>query len=154
MPEDRVHIEEALRSTMIAAWDDFSTVAFPRAIRVEYQCEPGLRVDDLTIWLVREGGYQERVCDYRTGHTTRFQAEWRCWAKVHSSKLFGALDFIMRHQERFFLTPDGSRNGVLVIFPPTQPERAAADVWLAEINSSGPLAPAIRSRAAVSMRAS
>jgi hypothetical protein len=156
MPDDRVEtipIEEALRSAMIAAWDDLSILTPLRAIRVEYQCEPGIYIDNVTIWLVREGGYQERVCDYRTGHFSQSRAGWRCWAKIHSAKLLGALDIILRHQDCFLLAPDASRNGLLIVFPPTERERAAAAVWLTEANTNVPPPPRMRARAAASIGA-
>jgi hypothetical protein len=156
MPKDRVEtipIEKALRSAMIATWDELSIVTPPRAIRVEYQCEPGVCIDNVTIWLVREGGYQERVCDYRTGHFSQSRAEWRCWAKIRSAKLVGALDSILRHQEHFLLALDARPNGLLVVFPPTERERSAAAVWLAEANNNNsvPQSLRVRARAATSI---
>jgi hypothetical protein len=133
-------IEDALRSAMVQAWDDFATVAIPRVIRVEYLGEPGVPVDQLTVWLVSAGGYQERICDYRAGLPSDGQG-WRCWTRLHSTKLVGALDFIMRHQERFRRIADANPHGLIVVFPPTEEQRAEATAWAAEIGIIGwPLA--------------
>jgi hypothetical protein len=140
-----VPIEDVLRSAMILAWDEFSAITAPRAIRVEYLCEPGVRLDELTIWVLSAGGYQERFCDYQTGHVSGRPKEWRCWAKAHSAQLFSALDFIMRHQERFYFAPDAIAHGLIVVFPPPDQERAEAKLWLAAASGANP-PPVVRAR--------
>ena len=144
---ETLQIDDALRSAMIQAWDDFMPVAVPRAIRVEYVGESGIPVDQLTVWLVSAGGYQERICDYRAGFSSD-RREWRCWTRLHSAKLVGALDFIMRNQERFLRVTGASPHGLVVVFPPTEEQRAEATAWAAEIGIFGWPLTTPRARAA------
>lgn len=152
MPEiatsETLSIDDVLRSTMIHAWDDFSAAAAPHAIRVEYLGQPGVPFDELTIWLVSAGGYQERICDYRIGPSLHHSIEWRCWTRIHSARLVGALDFIMRHQERFRRTAGANLHGVIVVFPPTQEDRAEAAAWMARIGVAVSPPAVARARAA------
>lgn len=142
-----VPIDDALRSVMILAWDEFAAVRSVRAVRVEYLCEPGICLYDLTIWVVTEGGYQERFCDYRVGQVAGRPKQWRCWARAHCTELFSALDFVMRTQERFLFAPDASRQGLIIVSPPTEQERVEARLWMQEVGGAEPAPPA-RARAA------
>jgi hypothetical protein len=63
----KLSFDDALRSAIIIVWDDFSAVAIPRAVRIEYLSQPGENLTELTVWLVSAGGYQDRICDYRAG---------------------------------------------------------------------------------------
>jgi hypothetical protein len=124
-------IDDALSFAMILAWDDFAEVAVPRAVRVEYLGEPGIPLDQLTVWLVTSGGYQERICDYRAPSLSEHSREWRCWTRLRSAKLVGAVDFIMRNQERFLRRADASPQGLIVVFAPTREQSAEAVAWMA-----------------------
>ena len=146
-------IEDAFRAAMVRAWDDFSALTAPRAIRVEYLNERGSALDQLTVWLVSTGGYQDRICDYRAGSAAHEPRVWQCWTRLRSAKLVGALNFIMRNQERFTRAADASHCGVIVVFPPTDEQRAEAATWAAGIGLTVTVPAELRARAASSMRA-
>src|SRR5437762_5832510 len=61
-----MELDEAFEFAVVLAWEDLAKVSKPRAVRIEYLCEPGTAVDYLSVWSVRAGGEQDLVCDYRT----------------------------------------------------------------------------------------
>ena len=121
-----IPIDDAFRSAVIQAWDDLAEVTTPRTVNVEYQCEPGAPLDHVSMWLVKAGGYQDRVCDYWTGNSSDHSRDL-CFANGHHSKaLAHALEFIMENQKRFPRPANGSPHGLVRVFPPTEEERAEA----------------------------
>jgi hypothetical protein len=141
-------IDDALSFAMILAWDDFTEVGVPRAVRVEYLGERGVPLDQLTVWMVTAGGYQQRICDYRAPSLSEHSREWRCWTRLRSTRLVGAVDFIMRNQQRFARRSDASPQGLIVVFPPSLEESAEAVAWM-ETNGMATLpAASPRARAA------
>ena len=128
-----IPIDDAFRSAVIQAWDDLAEVTTPRAVNVEYLCEPGAPLDHVSVWLVKAGGYQDRVCDYWTWISSARPRDSRFWNSYHSNKLAHALEFIMENQERFPRPADVGPHGLVRAFPPTEEERAEAAALISEI---------------------
>jgi hypothetical protein len=141
-------LEDVFRSATIHAWDEFTAITTPHAIRVEYVGAPGGPVDELTVWLVSAGGYQERICDYRLDTFLTRSREWCCWTRLHSPKLVGALDLIMRNQDRFRRAPGSNRNGLVVVLTPTPEARTDAAAGMIKLAIPCPSIAVMRSRAA------
>jgi hypothetical protein len=142
-----VSIDDALRDFTILAWDDFAAYKSSRAVRIEYLCEPGIRLYELTIWVITAGGYQERFCDYRLAQSAERPEEWRCWTKAHCTQLVDALNLVMQTQKRFHFTPDAPSHGIVIVPSPSAQERSEARVWIEEIGAAES-EPPVRARAA------
>ena len=142
-----VSIDDALRAVTILAWDDFAAVMSTRAVRIEYLCEPGIRLYELTIWVLTAGGYQERFCDYRLEQSAERPKEWRCWSRAHCTQLVDAVHFVMQNQERFRFAPGAPSHGIVIVSSPSAQERSEAGVWMKEIGAAE-LEPPVRARAA------
>jgi hypothetical protein len=52
----RKSITDAHRAVTILAWDDFAAITSTRAVHIEYLCEPGIRLYELTFWVLTAGG--------------------------------------------------------------------------------------------------
>ena len=50
-----LELDKAFQYAVTLAWEDLMTPIEPRAIRVEYLCEPGSALDHLSVWSVRAG---------------------------------------------------------------------------------------------------
>ena len=50
-----MELDEAFEFAVVLAWEDLAKVSKPRAVRIEYLCEPGTAVDYLSVWSVRAG---------------------------------------------------------------------------------------------------
>ena len=61
-----MQLDQALQWAVTLSWDDLMKPAAARSIRVEYLCEPGCSLDHLSVWSVKDGGYQDLICDYWT----------------------------------------------------------------------------------------
>jgi hypothetical protein len=87
-------------------------------------------------------GRQDLVCDYWTKATTAHPMGVRFRDGYNSDRLALTLDFIMKNQAQFTRRADACREGLAVIHPPTEDERAEAatgtgEVQGAAINSAG-----------------
>ncbi len=121
-----MELDRALEYALILAWDDLVKVANPCSARVEYQCEPGTPLDYLSVWSVRTGGVQDLVCDYWAWASSAYPSGARFRNRFHSDQLGQALDFIMVNQDQFTRRAEARRNGLALIYPPTEDERAKA----------------------------
>lgn len=136
-----MELNKAFHLAVILAWQDLSRVTPLCLTKVEYACEPGRPLEHLNVWLVRVRGYEDLVCDY----ATRASADHPggvSFKNGHSShQLAHALEFIMKNQDHFTRGADASRNGLVLIYPPTDEERTEAAAWISRIqslaNSSG-----------------
>src|SRR2546427_9064374 len=96
-----LELDKAFQYAVTLAWDDLMKPIEPRAIRVEYLCEPGSPLGHLSVWSVRAGGYQDLVCDFRASASPAHPSG-ACSGNRHSSdKLAATLDFILKNQGQF-----------------------------------------------------
>jgi len=132
-----MELDKTFQFAVIQAWEDLMKTDVPCLVRVEYQCEPGAPLDYVSIWLVRDGGYQELVCDYWTSTTSAHPSGVRFRDTHHSEQLTEALDFIMKNQDQFTRPPDACRNGLVLIYPPTEDEQSEAGSWMRRSRDPG-----------------
>lgn len=123
-------LDKAFEFAVISAWGDLTKVANPCSARVEYECEPGASLDYLTVWAVKDEGYQDLVCDYWTWTSPAHASGVRFTNAYHSDGLGQALDFIMKNQDQFTRPADACRHGFVLIHPPTEDERIETSNWM------------------------
>jgi hypothetical protein len=125
-----MELDMALEYSVILAWEDLVKVTNLCSARVEYQCEPGVSLDYLSVWSVRAGGEQDLVCDYWTWTSSAHPNGVHFRNRFHSEQLAQALDFILVNQDQFTRRADACRDGLALIYPPTEDERAEAATWM------------------------
>jgi hypothetical protein len=131
-----MELDMALKYGVILAWEDLVKVTNLCSARVEYQCEPGAALDYLSVWSVRAGGYQDLVCDYWTWTSSAHASGVRFRNKFHSDQLGQALGFILVNQDQFTRRSDACRDGLALIYPPTEDDRAEAATWMGGIQGA------------------
>src|ERR1700751_4349322 len=130
-----LELDKAFQYAVTLAWEDLMTPLKPRAIRVEYLCEPGSPLDHLSVWSVRAGGYQDLVCDFWTSASLAHPNGAGFGNRESSDKLAGALDFIRRNQGQFTRPADAGRHGLVLIHPPDADDRREATAWMKEVQA-------------------
>jgi hypothetical protein len=133
-----MELDMALEYAVILAWEDLVKVTDLRSARVEYQCEPRASLDYLSVWSVRAGGEQDLVCDYWTWTSSAHASGVRSRNKFHSDQLGQALDFILVNQDQFSRPADACRDGLALIYPPTEDDRTEAATWMSGIHGAAP----------------
>ena len=123
-------LDKALEFAVVLAWGDLVKTATPCSVRVEYQCEPGTALDYLSVWSVRAEGYQYLVCDYWTWTSAAHPSGVRFRNKHYSDQLAQTLGFIMKNQDQFTRPADACRDGLVLIYPPTEGERTEGGTWM------------------------
>ena len=122
-------LDKAFEFAVILAWEDLMKVNESSLVRVEYQSEPGTSLDYLTVWAARPGGSNDLVCDYWTWTSSAQTSGVHFANGYHSDTLALTLDFIMRNQDQFTRPVDACRDGLVLIYPPTEDERIEAANW-------------------------
>lgn len=126
----RIDLDKAFQYAVTLAWEDLKKVSEPRSVRVEYMCEPGTALDHLLVWLVKERGYEDLVCDYWTC-SSPVHASGACFRNAHTSeKLAQALGFITENQELFTRAKDCGGHGLVLIYPPDANDLTEAATWM------------------------
>lgn len=87
-------------------------------------------MDYLSVWSVRAEGDQHLVCDYWTWTSPAHASGVRFRNGYHSDQLARTLDFIMKNQDQFTRPADACRDGLVLIYPPTEDERVEAATWI------------------------
>jgi hypothetical protein len=131
-----MELDKVLEFAVILAWEDLMKVTKPCSVRVEYQCAPGASLDYLRIWSDRGGGYQHQVCDCWTWTSPAHPSGVRFTNGYHSDRLGQTLDFIMKNQDQFTRRADACRDGLVLIYPPTEDERIEASRWRGEVHGT------------------
>jgi hypothetical protein len=129
-------LDKAFESAVVLAWEDLMKVNQSPSVRVEYQCEPGTSLDYLRVWAARPGGSNDLVCDYWTWASPAHASGVRFTNGNHSESLALTLDFIMRNQDQFTRPADACRDGLVLIYPPTEGERIEASKWREEVQGT------------------
>lgn len=124
-----MELDNAFEFAVILAWGDLRKVTEPCSVRVEYRAEPGAALDDVSVWLVRGGHEQELVCAYWTRTSSAHPSGVRFSNGHWSDQLAQTLDRIMKNQDQFTRRADACRDGLVLIYPPTEDERAEAAAW-------------------------
>src|ERR1700747_164583 len=89
-----LELDKALQYAVTLAWEELVIPIEPRAIRVEYLCEPGSPLDRLSVWALRAGGYQNLLCEFGVS-VSLADPSGACFGNRHSSdKLAASLGFI------------------------------------------------------------
>jgi len=133
-----MELDKALGLAVILGWDDLKKVSDPCSARVEYRCEPGTSLDYLNVWSVDPEGRQNKVCEYWTGTSPADPSGVHFSNSYDSEQLTQALDFILMNQDQFTRRADACRDGLVLIYPPTEDERAEAATWIKGIHGSAP----------------
>lgn len=126
-----MELNKAFEFAVIQAWEDLVGVSEPRCSRVEYRCKVGTSLDSLGVWSVREGGRQDRVCEYQARTSPAHSGGSRFANGYHSDKLAWALEFILKNQDQF--TRRACGDGLVVIYPPAADESEEAVTWTARV---------------------
>jgi hypothetical protein len=129
-------LDKTLQFAVILAWEELMKTNARGLIRVEYPREPGTFLDYASIWLVRDNGIQNLICDYWTSASSAHPSGVRFRNSYYSEKLTVALDFIMRNQDQFLRSGDACRDGLVLIYPPTEEERSEAASWMETIRGT------------------
>jgi hypothetical protein len=129
-------LDKALKFAVILAWEDLMKATNPCSARVEYRCKPGTSLDYLSVWSVNAKGEQNRLCDYWT-RTSSAHPSGICFNNnFHSDQLGLALDFILLNQDQFTRPADACRDGLALIYPPTEDERTEAATWMSGVHGA------------------
>jgi hypothetical protein len=131
-------LDKAFEFAVILAWGDLVKVSDPCSVRVEYRCEPGTALDQVTVWSTGAQGHQYRVCDYWTRAALNHDGGASFRNDYHSDHLATTLGLIMTNQEAFTRHAAACRDGLALIYPPTDNDRAEAGVWLSEMHRAHP----------------
>lgn len=132
-----LELDKAFQYAVTLAWNDLMTPIEPRAIRLEYLCEPGSPLDHLSLWAVRAGGYQDLVCDFRASASLAHPSGASFGNRHSSNKLAATLDFILKNQGQFTRPADAGRHGLVILYPPDASDRAEAAAWVTRAEPLG-----------------
>ncbi len=132
-----MELDKAFEFAVILAWKDLMKVTEPCSVRVEYRCEPGTSLDNVSVWSVRAGGEQDLVCDYWTRTSSAHPSGVRFRNGRYSDQLAQTLDFIMKNQDQFTRRADACRDGLVLIYPPAGVEHAEAAAWMRKVHGTG-----------------
>lgn len=129
----RIELDKAFQYAVTLAWKDLMKISEPRSVRVEYSCEPGAALDHLRVWLVKDRGYEDLVCDYWTS-SSPVHASGACFRNSHASeKLAQAFGFITENQELFTRAEDCGGHGSVLICPPGPDDLTEAATWMTAV---------------------
>jgi len=128
-----MELDKALQFAVILAWEDLVNVSTPCSARVEYLRKPGTPLDYLSVWSVRAGGEQYLVCDYWTWTSSAHPNGVRFRNGYCSARLAQSLDLIMKNQDQFTHGADAGRHGLVLIYSPTEDDRAEAAAWVRDV---------------------
>lgn len=131
-------LDKAFEFAVILAWEDLVKVSDPCSVRVEYRCEPGTPLEQVTVWSTGAEGRQDRVCDYWTPAALNHDSGARFRNGYCSDELAKTLGLIMTNQKWFTRPADACRDGLVLIYPPTDDDRAEAGIWLGEMHDAYP----------------
>jgi hypothetical protein len=121
-------LDNALEFAVILSWPDLTKIAAPVSVRVEYHCESKSLLDHVIVWSGKGKGYSDRVCDYWTSSSSAHPSGARFWKGHESEQLKRSLEFILMNQDRF-TSPNTVRDGLVLVYPPGDAERADAAAW-------------------------
>jgi hypothetical protein len=131
-----MEIDKAFKFALILAWEDLMKAPQPGSARVVYDCKPGTSLDYVSVWSARAWGYYDLVCDYWM-QATSAHARGACFKSgYYSDKLAETLDFIMKNQDQFTRPADGCRDGLVLIYAPTEEEGAEAAAWMKAVHGA------------------
>jgi hypothetical protein len=131
-----MNLDKSFQFAVILGWDELMKTNVPGLVRVEYKCEPGTFLDYASVWLVRDGGYQNLICDFWTWTSPAHSSGMRFRGRYYSQQLTEALEFIMKNQDRFTRSADACRDGLVLIYPPTETERSEAVTWMGTVRGT------------------
>ncbi len=129
-------LDKAFELAVILAWEDLMKVNESPSVRVEYQCEPGTSLDYLRVWAAMPGGSNDLVCDYWTWTSPAHASGVRFTNGYHSDTLALTLDYIMKNQDQFTRPADACRDGLALIYPPTEDERTESATWMSGVHGA------------------
>jgi hypothetical protein len=124
-----MELDKAFEFALILAWEDLAKVAKPSSLRIEYRAEPGTALDHVSVWSDRGGGYLDLVCDCWTLPSSSHPGGVRFRNGYSSDQLIQILDSIMKNQGQFSRHADACRDGLVLVYPPGESERAEAAAW-------------------------
>lgn len=127
-----MQLDNAFEFAVILAWRDLLKVVTPACVRVEYRHEPKSLLDHVTLWADKGKGYCDRVCDYWTWASSAHPNGVHFWRGHDSDRLARSLDFIMKNQDHF-TGPTTARDGLVLVYPPVDAQRAEAAAWEASL---------------------
>lgn len=127
-----MQLEKAFEFAVIHSWNDLLKIVTPASVRVEYRHESQSLLDHVTLWADKGKGYCDRVCDYWTWASAAHTSGIRFWRGHDSNELARSLDFILKHQDRF-REPTTARDGLVLVYPPGDAQRAEAAAWEAAL---------------------
>lgn len=123
-------LNKAFQYAVVLAWDSLLEGNPTPLIRVEYQRQPGLLLDCVTIWADKGRGYRDLVCRYWTAESAMHAGGMSFGNNYASPSLAKTVAFIMMDQDRFTPGPEIFGHGQIFIYQPSQNDRTEADVWL------------------------
>lgn len=127
-----MQLDNAFEFAVTLSWRDLLKVVTPASVRVEYRRESKSFLDHVTLWANKGKGYSDRVCDYWTWASSAHPNGMHFWRGHDSDQLARSLDFIMTNQDHF-TAPTAARNGLVIVYPPGDAERAEAATWAATL---------------------
>jgi hypothetical protein len=125
---NRMQLHRAFELAVILSWRDLMKVVTPACVRIEYQRESESLLDHVILWADKGKGYCDRVCDYWTWASSAHPNGIRFWRGHDSKSLTRSLDFIMNNQD-YFTASKTARDGLVLVYPPRDGERAQAVAW-------------------------
>jgi hypothetical protein len=132
-----MQLDKAFEFAVILAWRDLLKVVTPASVRVEYRHESKIVLDHVTLWADKGKGYCDRVCDYWTWASAAHANGIRFWRGHDSDPLARLLGFIMKNQDHF-VCPTTAREGLVLVYPPGDEQRAEAAAWEAALPGTTP----------------
>ena len=125
-----MELDKAFQFAVILAWEDLMKASQPGSARVVYDSKPGTSLDYVSVWSARAWGYYDLVCDYWTWTSSAHPSGIGFRNSHNSDKLAETLDFIMKNQDQFTRPDDACRDGLVLIYPPTEDEKTEAAAWM------------------------
>jgi hypothetical protein len=124
-PAVRVQIERILESAVVLSWEDLVHPSQTGLIQIEYAA--GARLPYLKIWQLTARGEWRLVCEYWMARVPAAPDDGMMFGNdYHSAGLAEMLEFIMEHQESFVVPVATPATGLILVTPPTNPEKLAA----------------------------
>jgi hypothetical protein len=132
LPTRDIKVERILECAVILSWGDLVQSGSPSSIQVEYHMGIDHALEYLKVWSSSTRGHWDLVCEYWMLAPYSQAAGLHFSNQYHSDRLGAILKLAMRHQDTSLSFPDTYRDGLVQVYPPTQPEIDAATVWMSE----------------------
>ena len=123
---DSIPFDEALADVVVLTWDDLMPEPSSDLIHIEYHVDPFGAVEFVKVWASTSRGQWNLICEYWSQAGSSHESGLRLFGRYKSAELGRMLQSVLQNREIFLVGTAPGRDRMIQVFPPTDPERAAA----------------------------